>query len=104
MYKIAVMGERDSIYGFASLGLDVYPVSGRDEAKSCLSDLSAAYAVIYVTEQTAELISAEIAKYDEKPIPAIILIPGVHGNTGAGMARVKESVEKAVGSDIIFNN
>ena len=25
MYKIAVIGDRDSIYGFATLGLDVYP-------------------------------------------------------------------------------
>ena len=28
MYKIAVMGEYDSIYGFATLGLDTFPVSG----------------------------------------------------------------------------
>ena len=27
MYKIAVMGDRDSIYGFAALGLDTYPVT-----------------------------------------------------------------------------
>ena len=31
-------------------------------------------------------------------------IPGVSGNTGAGMRAVKKSVEQAVGSDIIFNN
>ena len=28
----------------------------------------------------------------------------VTGNTGAGIAMVKKSVEQAVGSDIIFNN
>ena len=25
MYKIAVLGDRDSIYGFAALGLSVFP-------------------------------------------------------------------------------
>ena len=34
--------------------------------------------------------------------PAIIPIPGVAGNTGIGIRDVKQSVEKAVGSDILF--
>jgi V/A-type H+-transporting ATPase subunit F len=37
-------------------------------------------------------------------LPAIIPIPGVSANTGMGMRNVKKSVERAVGSDIIFNN
>ena len=36
MYKIAVMGDYDSIYGFASLGLDVFPVEDPDEAGKLL--------------------------------------------------------------------
>lgn len=36
-------------------------------------------------------------------MPAVIPIPGVHGNTGYGIDMVKRSVEQAVGSDIIFN-
>ena len=32
MYKIAVMGDRDSIYGFAALGLDTFPVTEKEEA------------------------------------------------------------------------
>ena len=31
MYKIAVLGDRDSIYGFAALGLDIFPVSVSDD-------------------------------------------------------------------------
>ena len=45
----------------------------------------------------------EIAKLDEALLPAVIPIPGVTGNTGIGVDRLKNSVEKAVGSDIIFN-
>lgn len=31
MYKIAVLGDKDSIYGFAALGLDIYPVPISDD-------------------------------------------------------------------------
>lgn len=103
MYKIAVIGPYDSIYGFAMLGLDIYPVSTPEEGKTQLKTLAGAdYAVIYVTEGLAALLSQEIDKYKEQLLPAIILIPGFSGNTGAGVANVKKSVEKAVGSDIIF--
>jgi V/A-type H+-transporting ATPase subunit F len=37
-------------------------------------------------------------------MPAIIQIPGISGNTGAGIENVKKSVETAVGSDILFSN
>ena len=37
-------------------------------------------------------------------VPAIIRIPGVSGNTGDGIQGVKDSVEQAVGSDILFGN
>ena len=103
MYKIAVIGPYDSIYGFAMLGLDIYPVSTPEEGKTQLKTLAGAdYAVIYVTEGLAATMSQEIDKYKEQLLPAIILIPGFSGNTGAGVANVKKSVEKAVGSDIIF--
>ena len=32
MYKIAAMGDKDSIYGFSSIGLEIYPVSQPREA------------------------------------------------------------------------
>lgn len=105
MYKIAVLGDRDSIYGFAALGLDTYPVSNMEEAGKRLRKLAEGqYAVIYVTESVQAGLEAEIDRYRTEELPAIIPIPGVTGNTGMGMRNVKKSVEQAVGSDIIFNN
>ncbi len=104
MYKIAVLGDYDSIYGFAALGLETYPVSTHEEAQERLRKLAdGEYAVIYITEAWAEQLKNEIDKYQDRVIPAIILIPGVSGNTGAGVEKVKKSVEKAVGSDILFS-
>ena len=51
MYKIAVLGDRDSIYGFGALGLDVFPVDSPEEGAKALRRLAEeGYAVLYVTE------------------------------------------------------
>ena len=55
-------------------------------------------------KELAAQIPHEIARYREQVLPAIIQIPGVAGNTGAGIEGVKKSVEQAVGSDILFGN
>lgn len=103
MYKIACMGDYDSIYGFAALGFETFPVKDAEEAKKVLEELvQSKYGVIYTTEGLASEMAYEIEKYKEKMLPAIILIPGVSGNTGEGVAGVKQSVEQAVGSDILF--
>ncbi len=103
MYKIAVMGDRDSIYGFASVGLEIVPVDDPAGAGRQLRALAEeGYAIIYVTEALYGHLGKELAAYAESSLPAIIPIPGVSGNTGIGIKQVKQSVEKAVGSDIIF--
>ena len=105
MYKVAVLGDRDSIYGFAALGLDTYPVEVKEEAAIILKTLAEGqYAVIYITEKLQSELETEIDRYVSNYLPAIIPIPGVSGNTGKGIRNVKKSVERAVGSDIIFNH
>ncbi len=103
MYKIAVMGDWDSIYGFATLGLDTFPRTDPTEAGRTLRELAENnYAVIYITESLASKLRPEIDRYRLSQLPAIILIPGSSGNTGEGIRSVSKSVEQAVGSDIIF--
>lgn len=105
MRKVAVMGDYDSIYGFSALGIDIYPVKEKDEAKATLKKLVVGdYAIIYVVESVAKDLTEEIDKHKESISPAIIQIPGISGNTGAGVAQVKSFVEQAVGSDILFGD
>ncbi len=102
MYKIAVLGDRDSVMGFKVLGLDVFPAQSPEEAKEELSRLAkGSYAVIYLTEQLAVHLSAEIARYKDMLTPAIILIPGKEGSLGIGMDNVSRAVERAIGADIL---
>ena len=105
MYKIAVSGYSDSIFGFAALGLDTFPVTAQEEAGERLHQLAAqGYGIIYITEALAAELKHEIVRYQDQILPAIIRIPGISGNTGDGVLGVKKSVEQAVGSDILFSN
>ncbi len=102
MYKIAVIGDKDSIYGFAAIGLEIFPCdSAQDAAHQIHKMAENGYGVIYITEKLASQMEAELDQYRELPLPAIIPIPGSDGNTGLGMRNVSKSVEQAVGSDIL---
>ena len=102
LYKIAVLGDKDSILGFKALGLETFPVESVEEGKKTLHDLARGeYAVVYLTEQLGVHMEAEIARYKDALTPAIILIPGKEGSLGIGMANVKRAVERAVGADIL---
>ena len=71
MYKIAVMGDYDSIYGFAALGLDIYPAANRKEAEEKLESLAGkGYGIIYITEALAAECKQIIEKYQEQVLPA----------------------------------
>ena len=66
MYKIAVVGDYDSIYGFATLGLDIFPVTSRKEAEEKLEHLAASkYGIIYITEALAAECKKTIDKFQE---------------------------------------
>ena len=53
-------------------GLDIYPVSGKEEASKLFRKLAEGdYGVIYVTEALEALISDEIAAYDTAVVPAV---------------------------------
>ena len=102
MYKIAVLGDKDSVLGFKALGLDVFPAETVEEARDTLHQLAReSYAVVYLTEQLARSMQEDLARYKDELTPAVILIPGKEGSLGIGMAQVKKAVERAVGADIL---
>lgn len=103
MYRVAVLGDRDSTYGFGALGLSVFPVEEEEEARRVLKDLmNEDYAIIYITEYYASKLSSLLESQKNNALPVILPIPGISGNTNNGVARIKKMVEQAVGSDILF--
>lgn len=103
MYKIGVIGDRESILGFKAVGLTVFPCDNRDEAANALTEADQNdYAIIYVTEQLYKDLTLEISQYADSRLPAIIPVPSKDGSLGIGMESVRKSVERAVGADILF--
>ncbi|MDD5932355.1 MAG: V-type ATP synthase subunit F [Oscillospiraceae bacterium] len=101
-YRIAVVGDWNSVMGFRALGLETYPVSSPEEAKECVRTLAKEdCAVIYLTEQVAKDMEGELERYKDALRPAIILIPGREGSLGIGKANIQRSIERAVGADIL---
>lgn len=105
MYKIGVIGDKDSVMGFLALGLNVFEASNAEQTAAYIRQAAAdGYAALYITEQAASEVMDVIDEYKDAQLPAIILIPGIQGSLGIGMAGVKKSVERAVGADILFND
>ncbi|MBQ7376346.1 MAG: V-type ATP synthase subunit F [Clostridia bacterium] len=106
MYKIGIIGDRDSVLGFMALGFAVHEIQNGEDAGKKISELvkSGEYAVIFITEDLALVTEEERAKYKDMPLPAITVIPSSKGSRGYGMANIKSAVERAVGADILFKD
>ena len=101
-YKIAVVGNRDTILPFKLIGFQTFPVKEAQETINTLRRLSREdFGIIYLTEDMAQEIPDTIAHYDRQVTPAVILIPTHKGSTGLGRQRIRDNVEKAVGQDIL---
>lgn len=102
MYKIAAIGDKDSVYGFASLGLEVFSEEDPKKTELLIDRLAKNnFGIIYITEEVAAKVLDTINKYKFESKPAIILIPGVKGNTGEAGKELNKTVEKAIGSNIL---
>lgn len=103
MNKICIIGDIDNILGFKSFGIETFEAGSGEEASNLLSRLAReGYAVIYIIEDIAAKIPAEIAKYNDAYIPVVVPIPGNTGSLGVGLGNMKKWVEKAIGADILF--
>lgn len=102
MYKIGVVGDKDSVLAFKAIGIDVYPVIEEEEARKTIDKMALnKYAVIFVTEQVAKGIEETIERYNRETLPAIILIPSNQGSLDIGIQRIRDNVEKAIGVNIL---
>lgn len=102
--KIVVIGDKDSVLAFKSVGVEVYDATTPEQAQRLIKKLSQGdYAVLFVAENLAEQIPEVLAKAKTETYPALIPIPTTAVSSGFGMQGIKSDVEKAIGVDIIFN-
>ncbi len=101
-YKIAVVGDWESVMGFRALGLETCPASTPENAREEIRRLvHEDCAVIYLTETLAKALGDVLDKYKDELRPAIILIPGREGSLGIGRENIQRAIERAVGADIL---
>lgn len=102
MYKVGVVGDRDSVLAFRALGVEVSTAANPEEARRAVDSMAMnGFGVIFITEQLAVTIPETIDRYNSQMIPAVILIPSNQGTLNIGMDRINKNVEKAIGSNIL---
>ncbi len=104
MYKIAAIGDQESVLAFEAFGLLAVPCDSPQAAAKAMRKIADECAVIFLTEQLAAQMPAEIAKYEERVTPAVILIPSVKGSLGIGMNAISSAVERAVGVNVFADS
>ncbi len=103
--KIAVIGDKDSVIAFKAVGAETFVATNVFEINDTLRELAKGdYAVVFITEQLAEIASDTLNKLKSRPYPVVIPIPSQAGSTGFAMNGLKKDVERAIGADIIFND
>lgn len=104
MYRIAVVGEKDCIYGFAALGLETFPVKTAKEAKLVVNKLlKEKIAILYLTESIISEIYDELMKFASESVTSVVSIPDLFGSSNFGLNKLRETVIKATGMDILFS-
>ena len=67
MYRVAVIGDKDSVLMFKALGVDVYTAVDGEDAKKLVNKLAQEdVGIIFITEDFAAKIQDTIDKYREK--------------------------------------
>lgn len=104
MHRIAVVGEKDCIYGFAAIGLETFFTHSSSEAKTIVKRLiNQNFSVIFLTESIIAEIFQELSALTVNSFVSIVPIPGALGETKIGVENLKNAVVKAVGTDILFS-
>ena len=109
-YKLAIVGSPSSILLYQALGVEVFGVTGDEEAREVMDRIAlpklgdgeqGEFAVVFVEETYYNRFPQDlIERFTKRPLPAVIPVPAPDGG-GESSDRLKILVEKAVGSDIL---
>ena len=100
--KIAVIGNIDTIKGFKALGLDIFGIKSKEEARKALLSIYSGkdYALVFLTEDWLIELRDKIKQFEERSLPALMVIPSVGSKKSIAQEELGRIIERAVGSDI----
>ncbi|MDR1209390.1 MAG: V-type ATP synthase subunit F [Clostridiales bacterium] len=101
MYKVGVIGSRETVSGFGAIGFRAEFAESADEARAVAARLVRECAIIFVTEDIYVLAPDIAAAYREAATPAVVVIPGAGGGRGIGLEELRRTALRATGMDIL---
>lgn len=100
-YKIAFVGESARVEPFRFLGMEVFSPEEASIKAELHRLIDNQYGVIFITEIAAQPVMEFIKQYDERFLPAFIIIPSDASSPSIGLERIEAGVKKAIGQQIL---
>ncbi len=98
--KLAIIGERDFIWGFKGVGFSTFPVSDISQAARALDEIDRGdYSLVYITETFAKALLEKIDEVSKIAKVDITIIPGIQEKR-LGLEKLRKIGIRAVGADI----
>jgi len=103
MLKIVIIGEKEDILPYQSIGVEIEPVKTIADTVSALRKTvqNSQVAIILITENMAEQCLDTITLLRNKTDKAITIIPTEQGNRRTSMIELNKEISRAVGMDIL---
>ena len=103
MLKIVIIGEKEDILPYQSIGVEIEPVKTTADTVSALRKTvqNSQVAIILITENMAEQCLDTITLLRNKTDKAITIIPTEQGNRRTSMIELNKEISRAVGMDIL---
>lgn len=101
--KIAIIGDKDLVEGFAAAGFQVFSPEDKKEAIAASVDevVKNNFSLCFILERYALKIKEKIRELDEKIYPAIVIVPDYREDFGLAAESLKEIVVRAIGTESI---
>lgn len=104
-YRIGIIGSKSIIQSFKLFGMEIFPINSLEEGRMVIKKISQDnFAVLFVTEDWMEKLDEDLIELKQKTIPAVIPLPTHLSKSDYGVRELKKTVERAVGSDILFKD
>lgn len=102
---VVFIGDPDSVTGFRSLGVGVVAPAGPAAAQAAFrAAVADGASVIMITEAFLDVLAEEIDRVSGRPVPAVLVLPGVTGSAGRGGEIVRKQITRAVGVDLMADD
>jgi len=101
--KIAIIGNLDIVKGFKSLGVDVFGINSKEEAKRALLEVysNKIYTLVLLMENWLIELKDEIKQFEQMSLPALIIIPNIGSEKSISEEVLSRIIERAIGSNIL---